>query len=195
MRKTIAVAVLAMGTALGSSMSVQAQGGGMGAKPVASPVSYAEANQLYLNTLESEFVSAAKAMPADKYNFSPASLNISGAKYDGVRTFAEEVKHVTQANYYFYGAVGGMKPDVDVRAIGSLKSKDEIVSALEASFVFAHKALGNLTPATAGDPLDIDGLKSKGTVAAFAVAHGFDHYGQMVEYLRMNGIVPPASAK
>jgi uncharacterized damage-inducible protein DinB len=158
-----------------------------------TPVS--AANETMLTMFEQQFMAAAKAMPADKYDFTPESLAISGAKYEKVRTFAGEVKHVAQANYFFYGAVSGMKPTVDVKGIGALKTKDEIVSALAASFAFGHQALTKLTAENEEDPLDIDGLKTKGTVAAFAVAHGFDHYGQMVEYLRMNGIVPPASAK
>lgn len=159
----------------------------------AGQVSLAAANDTMLTVFEQQFMGVAKAMPAEKYNFSPASLAIPGAKYDAVRTFADEVRHVAQANFYFYGAVSGMKPTADVKAIGTLKTKDEIVAALAASFAFGHKALTTLTPATEGEPLDIDRLKTKGTVAAFAVAHGFDHYGQMVEYLRMNGVTPPGS--
>ena len=159
----------------------------------AGQVSLAMANDTMLTVFEHQFLDAANAMPAEKYDFTPASLAIAGAKYDGVRTFAGEVKHVAQANFYFYSAVSGMKPGTDVKAIGTLKTKEEIVQALAASFAFAHKALAIVTPANEGDPLDIDGLKSKGTVAAFAVAHGFDHYGQMVEYLRMNGVTPPGS--
>ena len=150
---------------------------------------------MLLSMFEGQFTDVAKAMPADKYDFTPASLSVPGAKFDGVRSFSSEVKHVAQANYFFYGSVSGTKPSVDVKAIGALKTKDEILAALAQSFAFAHAALATLTPATESDPLDVDGLKTKGTVAAFAVAHGFDHYGQMVEYLRMNGIVPPASAK
>ena len=82
---------------------------------------------------------AAKAMPAEKYDFSPASLKIAGAKYDGVRTFADEVKHVAQANYFF--AMHGNGRDEAGRgyegANGALKGKDEIVAALAASFAFA----------------------------------------------------------
>lgn len=166
-----------------------------GAQSSAAKTPLSAANDTMLSMFEEQFTAAAKAMPAAKFGFTPASLAIAGAKYDKVRTFAEEVKHVAQANYFFYGAVSGMKPAVDVKAIGALKTKDEIVDALAASFAFGHKALAALTPENEEDPLDIDGLKTKGTVAAFAVAHGFDHYGQMVEYLRMNGITPPASGK
>ena len=184
MHKVLLLAVLTIGSAVGAS-----------AQSPAGKMPLTAANDTMLTVYEQEFTAAAKAMPADKYDFTPSSLAIPGAKYDAVRTFGGEVKHVAQANFYFYGAVSGTKPTTDVKAIGALKTKDEIVDALAASFAFAHKALATLTPATEEDPLDIDGLKTKGTVAAFAVAHGFDHYGQMVEYLRMNGITPPASTK
>ena len=147
-----------------------------------------------LTQFEGECTGVAKAMPADKYNFAPAELKISGAKYDGVYTFAGEIKHLISANYYFYGVVGGLKPTVDMKAINALTSKDDILKALAESFVFAHKAIATLTPANAFDEIKpIDGVNSRGGLAAFGVAHGFDHYGQMVEYLRMNGIVPPGS--
>ena len=100
---------------------------------------------------------------------------------------------MAQANYFFYSSATGTKPTADVKAIGSLKTKDEIVSALAQSFTFAHTALANLSVDNQNDPVDVDGMKTKGTLAAFAVAHGYDHYGQMVEYLRLNGITPPGS--
>lgn len=156
----------------------------------------AKAAEGLLAMLESECMSAAKAMPADKYTFSPASLAIPGAKFDGVRTFADQVTHLAQANYYFASVISGVKPTADTKAIATLKDKDAIVSALADSFAALHQANAALTPANAFDVVPFEGAKAaKSTAASFAVAHGFDHYGQMVEYLRMNGIVPPASAK
>ena len=149
-----------------------------------------------LTNVEGEFMSAAKAMPAEKYDFSPKSLAIPTSKFEDVRTFADQVKHVAEANYYFYESVSGLKPDVDVKAIGSLKKKDEIVSVAAKSFAFAHRAIATITVVNAWLPIkDVDGFNTRVSVATFGVAHGFDHYGQMVEYLRLNGIVPPASAK
>jgi len=112
-----------------------------------------------------------------------------------VRTFAQQVTHVAEANYYFYSVVSGLKPDVDMKGILKLTNKDDAVAALAGSFAFAHKAIATLTPANTFEVLKSEemGLQTRGTLAAFGVAHGFDHYGQMVEYLRMNGIVPPAS--
>ena len=188
--------VLMVALSLGSLGLAQAQMNGMsGAGGTESKITPAKTADNLLNLFEDECMSAAKAMPAEKYSFT-ASLSIPGAKFDGVRTFAEEVKHLAQANYSFVRVVSGTKPDVDIKAIGGLKDKDAIVSALASSFAALHTANASLTMQTAFDGVSFEGTTmAKTSVAAFAVAHGFEHYGQMVEYLRMNGIVPPASAK
>ena len=149
-----------------------------------------------LTGFEKEFVGAAGAMPAETYNFAPsAAIFAPGrkAEYAGVKTFAEQVKHVAQDNYAFGRAIGGLAVDTDVKAIGSLKGKDEIMAALTASFVFAHKALANLTEKNAFESVQENETRS--SLAGGLVAHGYDHYGQMVEYLRMNAIIPPASRR
>ena len=151
-----------------------------------------------VSSMEDQVVGAAKAMPADKYGFAPAAgIFASGrtTQFDTVRTFAGQVTHLAQANYFFFGW-SGIKPDRDIKAIGSLTTKDEVVAALEASFVYAHKAIATVTTVNAFVAIKpIDGFSTRVTITSFAAAHGYDHYGQMVEYLRMNGIVPPASAK
>jgi hypothetical protein len=137
---------------------------------------------------------AAQAMPAEKYGFAPsAAIFVPGqtVKYDGVRTFAQIVTHTIQANYNAFASVGGVKPEVDVQAIGSLKNKDDIVKALAATFAFAHKAVANVTAANAFQ--SIRGTQTPVTAFAGAIGHAEDEYGQAVEYLRMNAIVPPAS--
>jgi hypothetical protein len=150
-----------------------------------------------LSLYEGEAMGVAKAMPADKYNFAPSAAIFApgqDVKFDTVRTFVQQVTHVAEANYYFYSAVGGMKPDMDRAAMEKIMTKDEAVAALAASFKFAHQAIATITPENAFLPIKpIDGQGTRATVAAFGVAHGYDHYGQMVEYLRMNGVVPPGS--
>jgi hypothetical protein len=165
------------------------------AMPPTTMVEPAKAADSMLTSFEEEFMGAAKAMPADKFDFSPASLSIPGAKFDGVRTFGEQIKHVTQANYFIYSGVLGSKPDVDVKAIASLKTKEEIIAAAEASFAYGHKAIATLTTANENETMRGERPMSRFSLAIYGAVHGFDHYGQMVEYLRMNGIVPPASAK
>jgi hypothetical protein len=159
-----------------------------------SPV---QAEDELLNLFEQEFMGVAKAMPADKYSFAPATANFAptqGAKYDGVRTFAQQVSHVTLANYYFASKLLGEKIPVDGKAINGLTTKDDLLKAAGDSFAYAHKALASITPENAYVAIDgADGLHTRAVLAAFIAAHGYDHYGQMVEYLRMNGIVPPGS--
>lgn len=191
--------VLACAVLVSGGMQARAQ---LSAIPPAPPLGTTEnpakAMDALLSTLEYQVVGAAKAMPADKYSFAPAQGIFTPAQktqFDTVRTFVAEVTHLTQANYFFFGW-SGIKADRDVKAIGSITTKDEAVAALEASFVYAHKAIATITTENAFVAIKpIDGFSTRVTITAFAVAHGNDHYGQMVEYLRMNGIVPPASAK
>jgi len=190
------LAVVVLASSMGSA---NAQMSGMDMKPgaaLAGKADVTKALDAMLTTFEKEVMGVAQAMPAEKYDFSPASLKIVGAQFDGVKTFGQQATHIAQANYYFFSTATGMKPaGVDVRAIGNLKTKDEIVAALAASIAFGHKAIATITAANALEVLKGDDAQTRVTLAAGAVAHGFDHYGQMVEYLRMNGIVPPASAK
>jgi uncharacterized damage-inducible protein DinB len=114
-----------------------------------------------------------------------------------VRTFAQQATHVAEANYFLYQIVSGIKPDVDVKGIEKLTAKDDVVAALAGSFAYAHKAIATLTAANAFEVVKSPepGFQTRATLASFGVSHAFDHYGQMVEYLRMNGVVPPASAR
>ena len=153
----------------------------------------AKAVEDLIMTFEGEITNAAQAMPADHYSFSPASLHIPGSEFTKVRTFADEVTHVAQANYAIASNIVGKFPEVDLREVGALKTKQEILSALAASFIAVHKAVATITVENQNDFVDDIGVgsnQSKVSEAAWVAVHGFDHYGQMVEYLRMNGIVP-----
>ena len=141
---------------------------------------------------ESEFVGAADAMPEDKYSFAPTA-----GEFKGVRTFGEQVKHVAATNYIFGAAILGEKPPVDTNGESgpvSVKSKAEIMKFLKDSFAYLHKANASITDKNQLETVELFGMKlARGSVGTFSTAHPFDHYGQMVEYLRMNGIIPPAS--
>ncbi len=156
------------------------------AKPaVGTPVAPAQIYDKLLTTVEKEFVSAADAMPDDKFDFAPTQ-----GEFKGVRTFGEQIKHVTEANlYYFHDPA---TPLTDIRAsVDKLKTKAEIMQALKDSFEQAHAFVNAITPDNAFITLPNGGTRAG--MAAGGTAHMLDHYGQMVEYLRMNGIVPPAS--
>jgi hypothetical protein len=148
-----------------------------------------------ISAIENLILNAAEAMPEDKFNFSPESLNITGDDYKGVRTFAVQVKHVASSNYFIWSPLAGDKVPENIKdgnGPAELKSKADVIKFLKDSFALGHKAAATLT---AENMLQTPG-SSKSTrlhLAEFGVAHAYDHYGQMVEYLRMNGIVPPAS--
>ena len=150
-------------------------------------------NQLL--SLESEFVPLAEAMPDDKYNFAPTN-----GEFKGVRNFGEQMRHVASVNYMLGAAILGEKVPVDLGKGENgpeLKTKAEIVKFLKDSFAYVHKAFASINNANAyGQVENPFGGKNKPTrmgLVILTVGHGFDHYGQSVEYLRMNGIIPPAS--
>jgi hypothetical protein len=143
-----------------------------------------------------QFISAAEAMPEDKFDWAP-----SQGEFKGVKTFAQQIKHVSSVNFSMGAMILGEKPPAEVGNMemgpDNLKTKAEIVKYMKDSFAYARKAIQSITaqngsrfmksPFGQGPDFTPIGMA---TLLAF---HGMDHYGQMVEYLRMNGIVPPAS--
>ena len=159
------------------------------AKPaVGTAVSPSETYGKLLGMMEKEFVDAAEAMPEDKFNFAPPA---GAGDFKGVRSFGAQVKHVADANYYFFG---GDMSEADMKAkhdaIEKMTSKAEIIQALKDSLAQAHTFVGGITAENAFVTTEHG---TRGGMASFGLAHMMDHYGQMVVYLRMNGIVPPAS--
>ncbi|MGA7504219.1 MAG: DinB family protein [Candidatus Sulfotelmatobacter sp.] len=144
--------------------------------------------------LEHEFVPAAEAMPEDKYAFAPTN-----GEFKGVRTFAQQIKHVAAVNYELGAAILEEKPPVDIgdeSGPASLTSKADILKYLDDSFAYVHKAVKTINEKNLAETVKSpfgESRVSRLGLATEVAAHGFDHYGQMVEYLRMNGIIPPAS--
>ena len=143
---------------------------------------------------ESEFVPAAEAMPEDKYEFAPST-----GEFKGVRTFGQQVRHVAAANYMICAAILTEKPPVDTGGESgpeSIKTKADSVKFLKDSYAYCHKAYGSINESNSTgqvqSPFGSNKVSRLG-LAVLNVGHNFDHYGQMVEYLRMNGIIPPAS--
>jgi uncharacterized damage-inducible protein DinB len=161
------------------------------AKPAAIHIPPAEDYGKLLSLIEGEFVSAAEAMPEDKFNFAPPA---GAGNFDGVRTFGQQVKHVAGSNYFFFGGSDFTEASTKAKQdeIEKLTTKADIIKALKDSLAQAHKYVGALTPANVSIK---SSFGTRGTMAAFGMAHMMDHYGQMVVYLRMNSIVPPASQK
>ncbi|MBV8207488.1 MAG: DinB family protein [Acidobacteria bacterium] len=164
----------------------------------AAPASISAVVDREVSNYERLLVNAADAMPEDKFNFNPASLNIPGAAYKDVRTFATLLKHTATANYFYWGAVSGEKPPDSIKGPNGpdeLKTKAEIIQFLKDSFAAGHRAARMLTTENALEAVQVRNQNgARLYFATNAVIHCADEYGQVVEYLRMNGIVPPASA-
>jgi uncharacterized damage-inducible protein DinB len=199
MRKTwillVPVAIIFVLAALAHvTGSALAANGPQAQEPQQAPT-VASAADREISAVEKLVTEAAEAMPEDKFNFSPESLNIPGSNYKGVRTFAVQVRHIATSNYFIWSPLTGEKlPEgiKDGNGPENLKTKADIMKFLHESFALGHRAAATLTPE---NMLQNPGT-SKSTrfrLATFGVAHAYDHYGQMIEYLRMNGIVPPAS--
>jgi uncharacterized damage-inducible protein DinB len=152
--------------------------------------------QVLAKLAEKVIVSAADGMPADKYGFAPTD-----GEFKGVRTFGQIVKHLSATNYILAAAALGQEPAADAGdELGpeAVRTKAEILNYLKGSFAYLDKAvdaIGQKTAPVRSSP--ISPLKSteatRLTLVVESLVHAFDHYGQMVEYLRMNGVVPPAS--
>jgi hypothetical protein len=155
-----------------------------------------QALQSLFKLTEKVIVSAADAMPADKYGFAPTD-----GEFKGVCMFGQMVKHLSATNYILAAAALGDEPPTDAGdELGpeAVRTKTEILNYLNGSFARLDKAIeaiGQKNTRVKSSP--ISPLKGpEATRLALVVeslVHAFDHYGQMVEYLRMNGVVPPAS--
>jgi len=190
--KLAALAIYTVTTLLISPPSSPAQSVPAASKvPVRLAASKPSPAQIYaklFSSQEEEVVSAAEAMPADKYNFAPTH-----GTFEGVRTFAQQVTHIAASQYYYFGNFG-VQGGVDSDAIDKLTKKDDIVKALRDSYAFAQQAIETITAENAFEQFG-EHKSTRAGLATTALAHTNDHYGQMVVYLRMNGIIPPASRK
>jgi hypothetical protein len=148
-----------------------------------------------IGSAESEIVRLAEAMPADKYDFAPKQ-----GEFANVRTFALQARHIATVIYEVAAASNQEKCPVDLgkneNGADSLQTKEQIVQYMKDAFAYAHKAFsaldGGTQVQTVKSPFG-DGTVARGSLASIVAWHSFDHYGQMVVYARMNGVVPPAS--
>ena len=150
-----------------------------------------------LKAIESELVPLVEAMPADKFDFAPTQ-----GEFKGVRTFRQQATHVAAVLYVISASVlGEANPSQmgdNENGPASLKSKDDVVKYVKDAFAYGHKAMNSITDKSATEMIkSAFGTRQvpRMSMATLATWHSFDHYGQMVEYVRMNGIVPPASRR
>ncbi len=150
-----------------------------------------------LKSIEGELVPLVEAMPADKFDFAPSP---SQGAFKGVRTFRLQATHIATVIYEVSASVLGEANPVSLgeheNGAASIKSKEDVVKYLKAAFVYGHKAMNSITEKNATELIKAPfGNQSmpRLNLATIPAWHSFDHYGQMVVYARMNGIVPPAS--
>jgi uncharacterized damage-inducible protein DinB len=191
---------------LAAATASQGQGAAPAAKP-ATPAPQAQTSpqpaptissvvDREISTIEKQVVDLAEAMPADKFDFTPTNLNLKDSR-DPVRSFAFQVKHIATANYLFWSALTGDPMPGSIKGPNGpedLKSKAEIIKFLKDSYALGHKAAATLTAENVVEQVPFRQNKAPRLyLATFAVAHGFDHYGQLAIYLRLSGITPPGS--
>jgi len=161
------------------------------------PATLTSVLQTQLTIAEFEIVNTADAMPEDKYSFAPTN-----GEFKGVRTFAQQVKHIANTNNRLFGPILGQPAPAPTNQFqaengpDSIQTKAQIMQYLRDSFALGHKAIDTITAEKAFTPLKDPPnsfLRTPAAIAVFIPSHAMDHYGQMVEYLRMNGIVPPMS--
>ena len=186
-------------TAILAQQGAAPSGRPMGAPPMVSqgPLTVTSTLDFQLSIEEREVVGLADAMPEDKYSFAPTN-----GEFKGVRTFAQQVKHIATVNDRFFNAILGQPPATPASQFeaengpDSIQTKAQIMLYLRDSFALGHKAIATINADNAfvvmKDPAT-PFLRTPAATVLFDCAHTMDHYGQMVEYLRGNGIVPPAS--
>jgi hypothetical protein len=158
------------------------------------PKSIAESVAFSMQLAEGSLVGLAEAMPENKYSFVPTA-----GKFDDARSFGEQIKHVACAHFAFFNEFEGKTPPEDCEKGGHdpAKTKAGLVQYLKSSFDYGNRVLATLTEKNALDRVEgrYAGPNTKLGISVVAVWHITDHYGQLVEYLRMNGIVPPMTQK
>lgn len=150
-----------------------------------------------LNYIEQHITEVAEAMPENRFDFTPDSLNIPGSQFHGVRSFAGQIKHLATDNIMIWSAVTGdeIPPGIeDVNGPANLKTKTTILAYLKQSFAIGHKAIAALNTKNAMDMMPFRGNNlPRVDLVFYALTHANEHYGQLAVYLRMCGIIPPAS--
>jgi uncharacterized damage-inducible protein DinB len=147
------------------------------------------------NKIESDILTTAETMPEDKFNFTPENLHIKNSDFKGVRTFAGQIKHLATDNILIWSAITGDSVRADIENVNgpkAIKTKKDILEYLKSSFAIGRKAISTLTIQNAMDMIDFRWRKlPRLDLAFYALTHANEHYGQLVIYLRMTGIIPP----
>jgi uncharacterized damage-inducible protein DinB len=139
-----------------------------------------------LEAVKGFITKAADQVPEEMYAFKPTA---------DVRSLGQLFAHIADANFLICGMATGAKPEMS----GIEKSKTakaDLKAALEASFKFCDAGWDKMTTATGAETVKffLPGTHTRLSVMSFNTAHDFEHYGNVVTYLRLKGMVPPSSA-
>ena len=151
--------------------------------PPANPITESERG-LY-SFMSGAVIRAAEKMPEGNYSFKPTPE---------VRSFGQLVGHEADANYMFCSlAAGEANPSKDIEK--TKPSKADLVAALKDAVAYCNKAFDGMTDAKGGETVKIFGRMNLArlTVLSLNTAHTDEHYGNMVTYMRLKGLVPPTS--
>jgi uncharacterized damage-inducible protein DinB len=152
------------------------------ATPPANPISVSEKG-LY-SFLSSAAVRAAQKMPEENYSFKPTPE---------VRSFGQLVGHVADANFMFCSqATGEANPSKDIEKTKT--SKADLVAAIKDAVAYCDKSFDGMTDAKGSEMVKFFNFNlARLTLLSLNTAHTDEHYGNMVTYMRLKGIVPPTS--
>ncbi len=145
------------------------------------------AGQKFLHDMvKNNILRSAEKMPEENYSFRPVPE---------VRSFGQLLGHIADAQYLFCSAVLG-KPNPAPGIEKTKTSKADLIQALNDAFAYCDSAYAGLTDAALAETVKFFGREqAKATVLSFNTAHNNEHYGNIVTYLRMKGIVPPSSER
>jgi len=152
------------------------------AAPAANPLSGGE--KMVYGYISGMVIKSAEKMPEENYSFKPTP---------DVRSFAQMLGHVADAQYMFCATILGEK-DPGPGVEKNKTSKADIVQALKDAVTYCNKAYASVTDQTAGQTVKMmGGEQPKLTVLTFNNVHTAEHYGNLITYLRLKGLVPPSS--
>jgi uncharacterized damage-inducible protein DinB len=183
--KTMAAALILV---LAGAIPAFAQTSDGGADVLLKPSPAESARNLHA-TIRRNLQETAAAMPAADYNFKPTA---------DVRSFAQVVGHLANGNFFFCAQAAGEPPSTTNNE--ALTGKDAVLKALSDSLAYCDRVYAATTDATFGGPVTLRMASgttqtTRGSVLAFNTAHNNEHYGNLVIYLRLKGIVPPSTAR
>jgi len=155
----------------------------LGAQTAADNPQLASTKAFY-DQIKQNILKSADKLPEDRYGFAPTA---------GIRTYGQLLAHVADGQYILCGVAKDGK--MQMKGVEkSATTKAEIVAALNEAFAFCDSVYAGLTDATSVATVPWFGQqRTKLSVLAFNTAHTFEHYGNLVTYMRMNGAVPPSS--